>query len=399
MIPASNNLNNLNTPKDALLSEKQISDLTDFNHRFGNQYDTLSDEEKLEFYGDIKRDEAQAEIEKHYHALKKRTIELLGSGYSLQRLAIETEPQNINLSYYGAGKWQDILKTWLAGNYQTLRVNNRYMDKPSLAELVENALVALFSYLGNENVLTPIFVMISVSKKIFVGFEDTRIKRVLGEFITPPGSGKTYTANYYQSEMRKKEGFNCPVWIITLRQSNSALRHILLEIYYAMAGKSPEIENSHFKSIFDISLAIEKLALKNPNGIIIIDEAQTIFSGAHSDDHGLKIIDELRSFSDRGLFGIALLSNGEIYKHVKQSNANQLASRMEAYRVDAGKLKVEDIELIMQAYDVKGKACYDWSIKVGMGTSGLRALTTFYKKAMSDYGEISIDILNSFRQV
>ena len=118
---------------------------------------------------------------------------------------------------------------------------------------------------------------------------------------------------------------------------------------------------------------INRMAANRQKGLLIIDEAQYIsyFSGNIPRPSGMNILNSLRPFVDRGMFGIALLSNGENFKRVTSKNGSaQLSSRMSIEKL--AKLQESDIDLIMQAYGVSGKQEREWCVKVGMGAGGLR---------------------------
>jgi len=134
---------------------------------------------------------------------------------------------------------------------------------------------------------------------------------------------------------------------------------------------------------------IAQLCSNKLNGLLIVDEAQHIgqFHG-NVRPHGLNIINSLRSFCDRGLFGIALLSNGEVYDRTKKSrNSVQLSSRILPVKVK--KPTENDIDLIMSTWGVAGKSEREISLKLGTGDGGLRTLTDAYRLALHKYDEIT----------
>lgn len=372
---------------------------TDFEAASQDEYACFKDGDKAEY--------AKLEIAfEQYQTLKTRVIDLIASGYTLTRLAIDTQPPRVNYRSVGDGQWPNTLQKWLE-SFKNCRTPSHYSDQPTLAEVVEAALKQLFDTLDTEcqsKDLAPIFVMTSVSKAIMEGFSSARQSNELVEINTPAGSGKTFTTNQYIALCRKEEGFNCPLWRITLCESNNSLKHVLFEIVQAMRGQTVQGFNtsSGFNNAdndYTLSAEIERMAAMQRGGLLIIDEAQNLFNklkGATT-HHGLGIINELRTFTDNRLMGIALLSNGEVYKKAEQANATQITRRMEAWRVDAGKPTSDDVELVMQAWQVSGKDAREWSIKVGMGKGGLGALTAFYRAARQKYGEINYTILSSFR--
>lgn len=338
-----------------------------------------------------------------YEALKNRVIDLLATSYNMTRLAIDTKPQDYR------GDWIYALNTWLIDPQKT-RLDSRYIDEKPLSCKIETALEALFVTLDKEAEtanLEPLFIMTSVSKNEIVGFQMARKSKEFVEITTPPGSGKTFTADYYIAQCRKNESFNCPIWKVTLSETNNNLKQVLFEIANAIHIQSMHYHSSHKRGIdytsneYGLSTQIEQMATEKPNGLLIIDEAQNIcdhLKGA-TQKHGLTVINHLRTFTDKKLFGIALLSNGEVFKMAKTNHSTQITRRMEAWRVNAGKPSQEDVEQIISAWQVRGKLEREWSIKIGTGEGGLGSLAAFYRAALQRYGEINIDVLVSFKKV
>ena len=353
--------------------------------------------------------EINADIEEHeaskdkYEALKIRVIDLLTTSYTITRLAIDTKPEHYR------GDWIYALNTWLIDPTKT-RVDSRYIDEKPLSYKIQTALEALFVSLDKDVEmanLEPLFVMTSVSKNEIGGFQSARNSKELVEITTPPGSGKTFTADYYIGQCRKNEGFDCPIWKITLSETNNNLKRALFEIANAIYSQSMHSHSAHARSFdyidseYALSEKIEQMTTGKRNGLLIIDEAQNIcdhLKGA-TQKHGLTVINQLRTFTDKKLFGIALLSNGDVFKMAKTNHSTQITRRMEAWRVNAGKPTQEDVEQIISAWQVRGKSEREWSVKVGTGEGGLGSLISFYRAALQRYGEINIDILVSFRKV
>lgn len=220
------------------------------------------------------------------------------------------------------------------------------------------------------------------------------------EISTYAGSGKTTAASHYLKECHKSEGFNCPVYMITLTQSNVNSRLITWEICKAIIGHESgmfDIGNPDRKSEYEMNELIAERCSNKPGGLIILDEAQLL--GIFQDREkniGLKIINGLRSYCDQGLFGIALLSNGEIYDLTKQrKNTTQLSSRIWSYKVN--KPTANDIDLIMAAWGVSGKRERELSIKLGTDEKNgcLRNLIKTYRYAKRLYGEINFASMSS----
>lgn len=335
------------------------------------------------------REEAPYDFER-YEALKNRLADEMARGFSLVAIGNITRPPD----YRGpAAAWMDTLNVWTKGS-EKLRQLGRWSEEPTLAEKVETALEKWFNELDAERATKPPepgFVETSVFINMFGGFKMAEEEIEVVEISCPPGSGKTTNATHYLAQRRKGEGFKCPVWMITLSESNISQKLISLEILSAMHGAGMAAQDCEGKNQYAIDRAIEETCQNVRGGLLIIDEAQHIgnFMG-NVKMNSLNIINALRVFCDRGLFGIALLSNGEVYERtIKSKNSTQLSSRMESWRVDAGKPSENDVDLIMAAWGVSGRQERDLSVTIGTGQGGLRALTNLYRRARRIFGEIT----------
>ena len=331
-------------------------------------------------------------------SLKNRLADEIRDGYTLLRIANET------------GLDQSSINEWAADykKYRHVDIGVRRSLNGSLADKIELALEKLFEGIDKKRELQPFepkFIETSVSKNIIHAAVNIRAVTEVGEIKTFPGSGKTFTMNHFIAECRKKEGFDCPVWAITLTESNNSLKHILYEIAYAISAlpnqwqlgsRLPELKDEYAMAKY-----IERLTTDRPGGLLFIDEAQNIcehLRGA-TQKHSLITLNELRRFTDLKLFGIVLLSNGEIFQNVKRNGSAQLSRRMDAWRTDAGRPTPNDIDLIMKEWRVSGKYERDWSVKVGTGEGGIGMLTNFYRSSRSRYGVINAATLKNFRKV
>lgn len=341
-----------------------------------------------------------------YIQLKERVIDLLANQYTLTRLAIDTQPIEINNRRTTPDQWENSIKKWM-NSFKECRSPSIYTDQPSLAEVIENQLTAFFSDFDRDESIkntTPIFVGTSVSRNIMNGLLLARNVKELVEIKTPPGSGKTFTADHFLTCCRKSEGFNSPVWKITLRETNNNLKNVLIEILHAMReqqfqGYGGEITSS--LNEYSLANEIEQIAIKCKDPLLIIDEGQNLLAGLKGTTiyHGLNVINELRTFTDKKLMGIAILSNGEIYEKARKANAVQILRRMEAWFIDAGKISQEDVELIMRIWNVSGQDARKWCIAIGTGPGGIGLLTHYFRAAYQRYGEINFTVLSSMKRV
>ncbi|SEN35866.1 AAA family ATPase [Nitrosomonas marina] len=364
----------------------------------------ISDEE----LNDLRKIEPQVQPAKpydmaRYERLKHRLAdELERDNNTLLKIANITKPEDFPDSKYSNNLWYDRLVEWTK-NSEKLRQPARYVNMMVIAEVIESALEQYFKELDESranNKLYGEFVETSVFRKIAQGFLMARDLCRMVEISTVPGSGKTTAAKHFLSKIQKHEGFTCPIWMITLNECNIVSRLITWEIYKTIYGNNNFVDDfgSPEKiSEYEMNERITGLCANNPGGLLIIDEAQHIgqFHG-NVRPNSLNIINTLRNYCDLGLFGIALLSNGEVYDRAKKTkNSTQLSSRI--LRVKINKPSENDIDLIMSSWNVAGKREREISIELGTGDGCLRTLTDAYRLAGYKYPDnpISYDTINA----
>lgn len=142
---------------------------------------------------------------------------------------------------------------------------------------------------------------------------------------------------------------------------------------------------------FELDYHIEEKT-RGRGGILIIDEAQHLADAKI--EHGIRIINGLRRYVDKGLFGIALLNNGEIYRRISGGKYAQLLSRMQDWRIEIKGVTEHDIDLVMAAWGVSGKDERKWCIKRGMGPGQLRAVVNGFHNALLECDSIDISTLS-----
>lgn len=326
-----------------------------------------------------------AAIKMRWKQLSDRLADELAQGYTLNRIATEAEITRIGSSGYASPI--DRLRAWSESPF-ALRSDRPHIDQPSVAETIEQKLAAWFEQLDAERAVAdspvPTFVETAVSRKIWSSFEQARELCELMEISAPPGTGKTQAIQPYLAQCRKREGFGCPVWIITLSEFSLSLKSVLQLIADEV---HPERESGGRKDDdFAIKRMIEERT-EGRSGLLIVDEAQHI--GDADKLHGIRVLNGLRYFTDRKLFGIAFLSNGEIYRRVAGGKHGQLSSRMEAARVEIKGVPDEDVDSIMAAHGIGGKPAREWCIKKAKGAGGLRALTRAFVHAKREFGEVN----------
>lgn len=321
------------------------------------------------------------DMERYQH-LTARLADELARGMSLSRIATEAGIA-IQSGHISRTLPADRIRAWTL-NPDAMR-ETRYVDQIAPADEIEQKLVAWFAELDAERAAQTTaapFVETAVSRKVWSGFEQARELCELVEIAAPPGTGKTCAADQYLAQCRKLEGFGCPVWRITLSEFSLSIKSVLHLIETEISQGRP--------NGLAYSGTIEDQT-EGRGGLLIVDEAQHI-GDAHL-NNGINILNGLRHFVDRKLFGIAFLSNGEIYRRVSGAKHAQLSSRMEAWRVEVRDVPDEDVDLIMAAYGVSGKPEREWCIKKAKGVGGLRALTYAFRKAAREFGEVNFQTL------
>jgi len=322
--------------------------------------------------------------------LTDRLADEIARGYTLSRVVTEAELNRIGsgLDYVLS---VDRLRAWCDSS-SALRGDNRYVGEPVIAEAMEAKLSAWFELLDTERAtaksITPPLIKTVVSEKVWSGFEQARELCELVEIDAPPGTGKTCATEQYLAQCRKLEGFTCPVWRITLSEFSASLKSVLQLVAQEI---NPDHADTRHSSDSDTVRLIEQQT-EGRGGLLIVDEAQHI--GDVNKIHGVNILNGLRHFVDRKLFGIAFLSNGEVYRRVAGGKHKQLSSRMEAWRVTIKGVPDEDVDAIMAAYSVSGKSERAWCVKKSSGAGGLRALVNSFRQAQRKFGEVSYQTLS-----
>lgn len=333
--------------------------------------------------------------EARYKTIINRLADELARGATLLRVAREAVIEDHQLD------------AWTKTPEEFLYRPNRYCNEPSEGENIE---AKLSLWLAGEEAdratkpFVPDYVDITVSRNVIEGLELMRDVVELGEISAAPGTGKTEGVIEYARRCRKAEGFACPVWQITLHESNISLKIIYQEILAQMKSSKPwdnaSVSSDSSEKEYTLLCEIKSRAARlGRGGLLIVDEAQHIgkFNG-NVRINALNILNGLRHFTDEGLFGIALLSNGEVFEQANtgKKRSMQLSSRMAAWRVNAKKNTADDVDRIMAAWKVFGKEERTLSHKIGLGEGGLRTLVSIYKRALHKYGVIKADGISFF---
>lgn len=326
-----------------------------------------------------------------YQAISNRLADELARGAKLQRVAIDN------------GFEVEQLKEWTNTPDKFLYRPSRYADQASVGENIEAKLSVWLDDQEAERAAKPFvpgYVDVTVSHNVIEGLEMARATCKPVEISAAPGTGKTSGVNHYLAQCRKAEGFACPVWMITLHESNISIKIIYQEILSQLRTLKSWEGASGESNEYSLQREIEDYAARHkPGGLLIVDEAQHIghFNG-NTRPNGRNILNGLRYLTDRKLFGIAFLCNGEVYDLANNSKKRtvQHTSRMAAWRVDAKKNTADDMDSIMAAWKVSGKEERILSHNIGLGEGGLRALTEIYTRSLYKFGAITAKTISFY---
>ena len=328
--------------------------------------------------------------------LKNRLADEMRSGMTLRRLAIEIGRPG----KYDDPVTEEHIAHW-ASDPNWARELPRYVDDGmSFAAKLENAIETRFTRLDEERVNAPFTrpntVETSVTTSIISGIDRARrqVRPIVIE--APSGCGKTDAVNEYIARSRKAEGFGCPVWRIDLSPSNLKMKPVLALMLLAAQGLDPA-ENWNLSDPEHVLSWKLKGVTENRGGVFIIDEAQSL--GDAKNDQCLHIFNELRSFTDKRLFGLVFIDNGEIFRRFKGGKYTQLASRIEGGRVVIDNITGDDVDIIMQAWGVSGEKERRYCHKLAQQPGHFRLLCDMFEECLSEYGAINYQLLMKVRAV
>ncbi|MEW6679154.1 MAG: AAA family ATPase [Pseudomonadota bacterium] len=278
--------------------------------------------------------------------LKNRLADELARGLTIRRLAVEVGRPG----KYCEPVTEDGITRW-ASDAEWGRELSRYVDDgSSYAAKLDAAIEAFFARLDEERANAPFtrpgMVETSVTTRIIEGIARARRKSCPVVIEAPSGCGKTAAIEEYTARTRKEEGFGCPVWRIELSPTTLKMKPVLALMLLTAQGLDPA-ENWNVTDPEHVLAWKLKGVTEGRGGIFIIDEAQGL--GDDKNDQALHIFNELRSFTDKHLFGLAFMDNGEIFRRFKGGKFTQLASRIEARREVIDSPTEDDVDLIMRA--------------------------------------------------
>lgn len=326
-----------------------------------------------------------------WESIRNRVIDAEQTrGHTLARLAAET------------GFGVDRLEAWLIRPMAFSPWGVRVGEK-STSERISEALEKRLEQLdqASQQQREPGRVETSVTRAVMEGIATARslLEPVLID--AAPGLGKSEAVSEYIARAKKAEGYDCPVWLVTLHEHNLSSKALLLEMAEQCGAKQYNPNNEH-----ELRRSIVETT-RDRGGVFILDEAQQFADAKRM--NGINSLNGLRSFTDAGCFGLALPGNGEIYRRLSAGKHIQILSRFEEWRVEIAEigrgekdqpaLTENDVFLVMAAWGVHGGKEVDYCLKAAALPGALRTLTNAFRKSMHRFGGIDATTLNAVRRL
>ncbi|MDR3378652.1 MAG: ATP-binding protein [Verrucomicrobiae bacterium] len=219
--------------------------------------------------------------------IRNRVIDTVQTkGHSLARLAVEI------------GYDLDRLEAWLIRPHNFSNYGMRVGEK-STSEKIADALERRLEQLEQISAQwhEPGTVETSVTRAIMEGITTFRHQCVMGLIEAASGIGKTAAIREFIARAMKAEGYDCPVWFITLGEFKLTSKALLLEMAEQCGATNYKPGNE-----YELMRAIHD-ATRDRGGVFIIDEAQQL--GEAKFQTGINLLNGLREFADGGYFGLA----------------------------------------------------------------------------------------------
>jgi DNA transposition AAA+ family ATPase len=310
-----------------------------------------------------------------WELLKNRLADEISRGFSIARISNETRLR------------AEVINAW-AKDFNFCRESRR-IGSESEAVRIEGTLEARFDELDQERAeeksRNPARISTSVTREVLSAISMARDMVEIVDISAPPGTGKSQGVSEYVAKARKAEGFDCPVWLIEMSEFSLSAKSVLRMIARACISVNYDgyDESAMFQEISDKTLG--------KGGVLIVDEAQHL--GDTKNINGLRIFNGLRRFVDAGCFGIVFIGNGELYRRLKSGHNAQLLSRMSSFRKEIPGVMDDDVDNLMAAWGVSGKAERAFCLKIANGPGALRSLVQVFRRALRDYGAITLATL------
>lgn len=169
------------------------------------------------------------------------------------------------------------------------------------------------------------------------------------------GVGKTCTARHYQDSYPN-------VWVATMSPAMNTVAACLERVAFAVG--IPDAQPSAIRTENAIVGRITQTG-----GLLIVDESQHL---------PVSSLEAIRSVHDATGIGVALMGNESVYARItggsRQAHFAQLFSRV-GYRVKLGTPTTGDVEVLLNAWNIKGRKSHNLCKAIAKQAGALRGLT------------------------
>lgn len=273
---------------------------------------------------------------------RARVKGMCNSGITLRRIALESGVKSADI------------KAWLEGG--------------TSAEEVENRLVAWLEDLDQAaaQLVTLPWVETSLTQRIHAVFEQARRTPTIGLVYGAAGCSKTTAALRYAKLALddRAQTFYCSATVFT--KTPTAMLYKLAETIYARGGAGAY---RNYEIYQDIARRL------GAGDLLLIDEA-----------HHLEVatLDAIRAFHDDEGCGVCFLGNSLVFTRIsgkgRRAEFAQLDSRAGA-RLEITAPAEHDIDVVLEAWGVKGSAERQYLHQIGSGPGGLRQLANVVRQS------------------
>lgn len=273
--------------------------------------------------------------------------DLIAAGIGVARIAVESGVSTARL------------KSWLAGK-----------EEPDILPPLASWKVET----EEASALDSGFVMTPTAQSIVRAFDRARLpkghagKAGNGE-ISPrgialiygaSGAGKSEAAKWYQHQQNSRRALGSwPVVMVRCTGVETSQSRTLGAIIDAMQGAG-FYRQTHESKLETIGRHIP------PGGLLIFDEAQLL---------PLRRMDELRYFPDHCGIALAFMGNMAGYKELVDAKIGQITSRVGGSRVVIDAPCENDVDALLDAWEIRGRKVRELALVIGTQDGGLRKLS------------------------
>ena len=254
-----------------------------------------------------------------------------------------------------AGVHASLLSAWLQAKYSG---DNRKADKALQAWLAWRASRAEARAVLPE---TPGYVQTAASARIQAALTYAHMAADVAVIYGGAGMGKTLTIRHYAEASPN-------VWVIDATPSCNVTGAFLRRLALALGVALPRAR------IDSLELALLD-RLRRSHGLLIIDEAQFLAPAA---------LESARRLAELAEVGLVLAGNETVYAQLtgryRAAEFAQLTSRI-GKRVRLARPQVADIEALLRAWRVQGKAEKKVALEIGQKPGALRGVTKVIRLA------------------